>query len=88
MTDIPKAYLDEAVRRLNATGYVYSAAHHVVQVLARTLKELGWQPPVDPVEQRAWAIARSVYQHLSDREIKGTTAYQAALIALREGMGE
>ncbi len=53
MTDIPEMYLAEAAKRcgfdswrdlLNAAS---STAIHCAEVLARTLQELGWKPPID-----------------------------------------
>ena len=101
MTDntdsIPQEYLDEAVRRLNdrLKGW-FKADDLATKVLARTLQELGWKPPIDPMLVRARELAvRSIgtdYPLTVKRFRTGLNdsdpAVQAALIALREGMGE
>ena len=92
MTDpIPQAYLIEAVRRLNDANCAisFSTETQTVRVLARTLQELGWEPPVDPVEQRAKEIcARLSGWHIDRCEDMAPKVYQAALIALRDGLGK
>lgn len=94
--DIPQEYLDEAVRRLNAFSHGYSAEGISAQVLARTLRELGWKPPVDPVLKRAREIVAQVWNanginyhaQVLGGERDSSVDVQAVLIALREGMGE
>lgn len=92
MTDpIPQAYLDEAVRRTVEGGYTSVSKNNAyVKLLARTLQELGWQPPVDPMLVRAREIANRTSTQLdfSAGFHDHTPAVRAALIALREGMGE
>lgn len=98
VTDIPKVYLDEAERRYRhgPDGYYY-AGNWSLKVLARTLQELGWQPPVDPMLVRAREIAARAYDsqgwgimatEVRDGDADCSPAVQAALIALREGMGK
>jgi hypothetical protein len=107
--DIPQVYLDEAVQRLNFErakafgGEVikfWSSDDYNVQVLALTLQELGWEPPVDPKEALARKVAAAVCEVMSRpvmarfiREGRGSSpieksVVQAALIALTEGMVE
>lgn len=102
MSDIPQMYLDEAIRRLNnGVGLDVWARdlndNPTLRTLARTLQELGWQPPVDPMLVRAREIAAKCWADLNctfsaSQILDGTgdcePAVQAALIALREGMGK
>jgi len=94
MTDIPQVYLDEANRLWNDPRNDNLSPK---ELLARTLQELGWKPPVDPKLVRAREIAArqlniigcditasSILHAAQDNN----PAVQAALIALTEGMGE
>lgn len=69
MTHIPEMYLAEAVRRLNAEWghpgyYKLDKAHfREVRVLARTLQELGWTPPIDEARMaKARKVAAAVLE--------------------------
>lgn len=99
MSDIPQMYLDEAVRRCNQGHYSggYVETDWTVIVLARTLQELGWQPPVDPMLVRARKIVANFYhrnncplaaKRVFDGERDDQDEVRIALIALREGMDE
>ena len=71
MTDIPQKYIDEAIRRMNEEretrgfppGYYDHTAITIV-TLARTLKELNWEPPVDLLLLRAREIVANTHQEL------------------------
>lgn len=102
MSDIPQVYLDEAIRRLNngAGLDVWGRGlndHPTLRTFARTLQELGWQPPVDPMLVRARGIVANFYhqnkapyaaKRVLDGERDDQDEVRIALIALREGMGE
>jgi hypothetical protein len=94
VTDIPQVYLDEANRLWNDPRNDNLSPK---ELLARTLQELGWEPPVDPKLVRARKIAakylaangRHYYEQLIENGGHDEhDAVQAALIALTEGMGE
>ena len=95
MTDpILQVYLDEAAKR---SGYYswehanqYAAMVPIIRAHARTLQELGWKPPVPPELKRAREIANEVTEGVDYRAgyHDNFPAVKAALIALREGMGD
>lgn len=65
MTDIPEMYLAEAVRRLNAACIddPWSRKDSITKVLARTLQELGWKPPIDEARMaKARKVAAAVLE--------------------------
>ncbi|RPI59350.1 MAG: hypothetical protein EHM48_09015, partial [Planctomycetaceae bacterium] len=64
MTDIPQMYLDEAIRRLeNDCPYLSWDGSVAVPVLAHTLQELGWKPPIDEARMaKARKVAAAVFK--------------------------
>ena len=69
MTDIPKMYLAEAVRRLNSAGADWQKSGYVARTFAATLQELGWTPPIDEARMaKARKVAAAVARVL-DREL-------------------
>ncbi len=99
MTNIPEVYLAEAMRRLNTRGLDgYSKFDHSSRILASTLQELGWTPPVDAVRMAkarkvAAAVlgttflnanAEAIQEHREQPNSYGELAIQAAYKALEE----
>lgn len=100
MTDIPEMYLFEAVRRFkeNMPGHCWGYSDNEIQVLARTLQELGWTPPIDEARMaKARKVAAAVCVAVSEigvsnalesgsenRIMYGRAALQAAYDALGE----
>lgn len=101
MTDpIPQELLDEAAKRSGlvnwrAVALLDSRVVWCVEAHARTLREIGWKPPVPPELRRAREIAARAFSDLGwDVMASHTRAgiadrnltVQAVLTALREGM--
>ena len=95
---ILEVYMDEAMRRLSEeAGYPIFSDAPAVKALARALQEPAWEPPVGPMLVRAREIVARVYldvgyskgtaANIVDGKDDDFLAIQAALIALREGMG-
>jgi len=99
MTDIPEVYFAEALRRLNDRQLqCFNRKNHSSQILASTLQELGWTPPIDEARMaKARKVAAAVMEatlcpsHADDiRKNKehpdsyGEFAIQAAYKALGE----
>lgn len=99
MTDIPEMYLAEAVRRLNLE---FGKNHYTpddtplreVRVLADTLQELGWKPPVDEARMvKARKAAAAVFEaaNMPERAAEcrsGVTTPPRSVWAVYDALGE
>ena len=86
MTEIPEMYLAEARRRAPQFSFV----GQVVQILARTLQELGWTPPIDEARMaKARKVTAAVFEATDmDGAARGVLTVLRAFQAAYDALGE